>query len=184
MSTREPGELSLDEMVQACRNIGYDLKCGQCAQIFYTGHCLHGNQAHDEGCSSNELLLEVLLALSPLAAVAAAYEDRLIAGHGSELDEHTVLVSAELGVKLLTVGDALAAMKVARRVAEVVWEGSGGGAGSSSTSGVATPVATSGGACGNVSESDHADVCTRELGHSGLHSYGIHIWGREDDDGT
>ncbi len=38
------GELSFDEMVVACRNIGFDLTCGRCASVFYTGmafepHC-------------------------------------------------------------------------------------------------------------------------------------------------
>jgi hypothetical protein len=31
------GGLTFDELVVACKNIGYDLSCGQCASVFYTG---------------------------------------------------------------------------------------------------------------------------------------------------
>lgn len=33
----KPGGLTHDELVMACRNIGYDLTCGACAAVFFTG---------------------------------------------------------------------------------------------------------------------------------------------------
>jgi hypothetical protein len=32
-----PGGLTFEQLEQACKNIGYDLSCGGCASIFYTG---------------------------------------------------------------------------------------------------------------------------------------------------
>lgn len=122
---KQPGDLSFYELVQACRNIGFDLRCGQCAQVFYTGSNVVGNHPHDEGCFTNELWLRVLVAISPLAAVAMAYGERGIVGFKSELDEYSVLVGGVQGVKLLTVGDALAARRVFHEVASRV--GLGGG---------------------------------------------------------
>ena len=45
------GGLSFRQLQQACKNIGYDLSCGFCAAIFYTGVGLPGD-AHDPGCST------------------------------------------------------------------------------------------------------------------------------------
>jgi len=41
---REVGRLTWDELIVACRNIGYDLTCGACAGLFYTG--MHLGEAH------------------------------------------------------------------------------------------------------------------------------------------
>lgn len=41
--------LTDDELVVACNNIGYDLTCGACAELFYTSVRLH---PHDEGCKT------------------------------------------------------------------------------------------------------------------------------------
>ena len=52
MSTdeRRPcGALDTAELVTACKNIGYDLTCGQCASVFYTGA---GTYAHEPGCKT------------------------------------------------------------------------------------------------------------------------------------
>jgi hypothetical protein len=43
------GLLTHVELVAACRNIGFDLTCGQCASIFYTGVGVH---PHDEACAT------------------------------------------------------------------------------------------------------------------------------------
>jgi hypothetical protein len=40
---RDVGALSADELVVACRNIGHDLTCPGCAEIFYTGATLGGH---------------------------------------------------------------------------------------------------------------------------------------------
>jgi predicted HAD superfamily Cof-like phosphohydrolase len=45
-----PGGLFYEELVQACRNIGYDLTCGQCASVFYTGT---GSYSHSTDCVSD-----------------------------------------------------------------------------------------------------------------------------------
>lgn len=37
------GDLTHEELVAACKNIGYDLTCGACAAIFYTGVGLPGD---------------------------------------------------------------------------------------------------------------------------------------------
>ena len=38
-ATAKPrGSLSNEEIVQACKNIGYDMSCGACASVFYTSY--------------------------------------------------------------------------------------------------------------------------------------------------
>lgn len=44
------GELSEADMTIAARNIGFDLTCGACAALFYTGH--GGVYEHDVGCGT------------------------------------------------------------------------------------------------------------------------------------
>lgn len=41
--------LTCEQIKQACRNIGYDLNCGQCASVFFTGS---GTYNHDENCTT------------------------------------------------------------------------------------------------------------------------------------
>lgn len=41
--------LTHEQLVVACANIGYDLTCGQCASVFYTGT---GIYPHDETCKT------------------------------------------------------------------------------------------------------------------------------------
>lgn len=43
----DPAALSYEDMVKACRNIGFDLDCGACASLFYTGY---GGYDHEVGC--------------------------------------------------------------------------------------------------------------------------------------
>lgn len=43
--------LNEEELRSACRNIGFDLECGACAQLFYTGH---GGAKHDEDCMTRD----------------------------------------------------------------------------------------------------------------------------------
>lgn len=54
-SSNDEGErrlmMSYDDMVRACTNIGYDLKCGACAAIFFTGIGLPKDR-HDDRCKS------------------------------------------------------------------------------------------------------------------------------------
>lgn len=38
-----------NEIVEACKNIGYDLSCGACAELFYTGICI---DYHDDTCKT------------------------------------------------------------------------------------------------------------------------------------
>lgn len=42
-------QLNDEQLVQACKNIGFDLTCGGCAEQFYTGSRMH---AHDESCAT------------------------------------------------------------------------------------------------------------------------------------
>lgn len=46
---RTPGGLTSEELVVACKNIGFDLSCGACAGVFYTGS---GMGAHT--CDENQ----------------------------------------------------------------------------------------------------------------------------------
>lgn len=39
--------LTFEELEVACKNVGVDLDCGQCASVFFTGH---GTYEHDVGC--------------------------------------------------------------------------------------------------------------------------------------
>jgi hypothetical protein len=41
--------LNHDDMVQACKNIGFDLTCGACAELFFTGSSPH---KHDTTCAT------------------------------------------------------------------------------------------------------------------------------------
>ena len=45
------GGLTFDELVVALRNIGYDLMCGHCAGVFYTGSAL---EPHDATCTTRK----------------------------------------------------------------------------------------------------------------------------------
>jgi hypothetical protein len=42
------GSLDTEQLVAACKNIGFDLTCGTCAEIFYTGGS--SGHAHDPSC--------------------------------------------------------------------------------------------------------------------------------------
>jgi hypothetical protein len=46
------GGLTFDELVAALRHLGYDLTCGQCASVFYTGG---GSYPHDATCQTKPL---------------------------------------------------------------------------------------------------------------------------------
>ena len=54
------GDLKFNQIVAACKNIGYDLTCGQCAAVFYTGF---GNYPHAENCATVELQNDTITAL-------------------------------------------------------------------------------------------------------------------------
>ncbi len=41
--------LTDEQAIQACRNIGFDLTCGACAEQFFTGSAMH---KHDPGCKT------------------------------------------------------------------------------------------------------------------------------------
>lgn len=45
------GDLKYDQIVAACRNIGYDLTCSLCAALFFTGMRMAGDE-HKPGCST------------------------------------------------------------------------------------------------------------------------------------
>ena len=45
-----PEGFSFEKLVQACRNIGYDLTCGHCATVFFTGVGVPGS--HEPQCST------------------------------------------------------------------------------------------------------------------------------------
>ena len=47
------GGLTAEQLIVACKNIGYDLTCGECACLFYTGH--RGNYPHSETCKTDVL---------------------------------------------------------------------------------------------------------------------------------
>jgi len=46
----ESPNLTHEQLKQACRNIGYDLTCGACASLFYTGM---NTYEHDSSCSTD-----------------------------------------------------------------------------------------------------------------------------------
>lgn len=49
--------LTPEQVTAACRNIGYDLTCATCAEIFYTGVSVH---LHDADCMSSGVILDVV----------------------------------------------------------------------------------------------------------------------------
>ena len=42
--TTNAGSLTFDELVTACKNIGYDLTCGACASVFFCGFAMPGDE--------------------------------------------------------------------------------------------------------------------------------------------
>ena len=44
--------MTFDQLVEACKNIGYDLNCGQCASVFFTGV---GNFPHEHNCATRTM---------------------------------------------------------------------------------------------------------------------------------
>ena len=62
IDAREGGELTPDELVVACRNIGVDLTCGFCASLFYTGGVDPGIK-HGVKCSTLKDLDESFVSL-------------------------------------------------------------------------------------------------------------------------
>lgn len=48
--------LSYEELVVACRNIGYDLTCGACAEIFYTGATIATHTCVEAGASVDHFI--------------------------------------------------------------------------------------------------------------------------------
>ena len=46
------GDLDSKELEQACRNIGYDLTCGRCAGLFYTGMNFPSEE-HNQNCNTH-----------------------------------------------------------------------------------------------------------------------------------
>jgi hypothetical protein len=58
------GAMTMEEVEIACQNIGYDLACGSCAEIFFTGGAWHGE--HDPECSTaHPRKLGVVMTLGP-----------------------------------------------------------------------------------------------------------------------
>jgi hypothetical protein len=47
---RDGSRLEFSKLVQACKNIGFDLTCGRCAEIFFTGSAI---SQHDDTCESS-----------------------------------------------------------------------------------------------------------------------------------
>ena len=47
--TKVPAPMTYEDVVQGCKNIGYDLNCGQCASVFFTGS---GNYPHSTDCKT------------------------------------------------------------------------------------------------------------------------------------
>ncbi len=45
------GTLTFDQLVIACRNIGFDLTCAECASLFYTG--TSSSASHAPACSTD-----------------------------------------------------------------------------------------------------------------------------------
>ena len=54
-----PGALTAEQLAVACKNIGFDVTCGACAMLFYTGYTGPTSRhdmmppAHDPGCASS-----------------------------------------------------------------------------------------------------------------------------------
>jgi hypothetical protein len=46
---RFKAQLNNEQLTQACKNIGFDLTCGACAEQFFTGSRMHD---HDKSCST------------------------------------------------------------------------------------------------------------------------------------
>lgn len=49
MSAERFVPLNYDELVAACKNIDFDLTCGACACVFFTGHNIYD---HDASCKT------------------------------------------------------------------------------------------------------------------------------------
>jgi hypothetical protein len=49
VADRNVNAIALDVVIAGCKNLGYDLTCGACAEVFFTGGCM---SEHDPGCST------------------------------------------------------------------------------------------------------------------------------------
>jgi len=47
---RDGSRLEFSKLVQACKNIGFDIRCGRCAEVFFTGFTKSG---HDDTCETS-----------------------------------------------------------------------------------------------------------------------------------
>lgn len=72
--------LTLPQLTDACKNIGYDLTCPTCAAIFFTGFAMPGD-SHTCACSKKEAMLVTVgppLEATPLCATGTLFADTLI----------------------------------------------------------------------------------------------------------
>lgn len=52
VTPQSPGSMTYEQIETACANIGYNLSCGACAALFFTGY---GGYEHDAGCPKAEV---------------------------------------------------------------------------------------------------------------------------------
>ena len=69
------GDLTAEQLMVACRNVGFDLRCGSCAALFYTG-CnayQHDDNCHTEIPWSSMSATAILAALATVPQVASPW---------------------------------------------------------------------------------------------------------------
>lgn len=64
--------LTHEQIIIACKNIGYDLTCGSCAAVFFTGY---GGYPHT--CASTDPVVSEVAALEAQLTAARAENERL-----------------------------------------------------------------------------------------------------------
>lgn len=59
--------MDLTRLIAACGNIGYDLHCGACAELFFCGSTIH---VHESDCNTIRQQAQVTLEMEAKAAMS------------------------------------------------------------------------------------------------------------------
>jgi hypothetical protein len=79
-----------------------------------------GTGSGSDAPGESNILLDLLAAIGPLAAIADAHEEGEFRESHPDWDKDTVLLTGRFGRKLLTLGDAIKAREAAEKLAKMI----------------------------------------------------------------
>lgn len=83
---------------------------------------LAGTADKADAPGESDILLDLQIAIGPLAAIADAYEEGEFRESHPDWDKDTTLFTGRFGRKLLTLGDAMVAREIAGKLAKILRE--------------------------------------------------------------